>query len=571
MIDLAQELKKKPSFVPIDPPDVDDIQALPVAGPGVEPTEVVGRFLRQITEKTRRDATYYSKSYRAQINLGVALLNKGDLSAAQEAFELALKLEPANQTAVLQLGRIYLRQGNLVKAKDAFASLRKVMPHSAEPFVGLAEVSAASGDLEEAQHLLQGAVDQDGHSLAARFQLATIFMRMGRTNEAVRALKAAVRIQPRAPFLHYALGVSYAIRKDPARAKRAFEVSLRLAPGMAQAVKALSKVLLEGASFQAVRELLAEQVAKDPHDFELRELLAWAYVREQNYLAARRQLYTALSELPASVATINRARIANNLGVCYEFLKDLKHAEHFFLLSIDTFAEGGPIAYQNLERLYLQMDKAQAAQAIAERCLAQYPEDRTSVMLGAVALGEQERYGEAIAQCQSFLEKADDAQISAVLSNLLTDAERFDEAIQVLRKAMRSKPLDRALINNLAYVYLMSDAIAEARDVLRQVPENEPAGAYLAATRGLLRLREGDLAGGVEGYERSQQIALQQGNQRLAVRSKQKMHLELAKAWLLRGNVDVALQEVRKGLALPLKRGAYVRDLKRLAARLSKS
>jgi Flp pilus assembly protein TadD len=571
VIDLAQELNKKPSFVPIDPPDVDDLQALPVGGPGVEPTEMVGRFLKQITERTRRDASYYSKSYRAQINLGIALLNEADLSGAEEAFEVALKLDPANQTAMLHLGRIYLRQGNLVKAKDAFATLRQTMSHSAEPLVGLAEVSAVSGDLEEALQLLQAAVDQDPLSVLARFQLATSFMRIGRTNDAIRAFKSAVRLQPRAPFLHYALGVSYAIRNDPTRAKRAFEMSLRLAPGMAQAVKALSKVLLDGASFQAVRELLNEQVLKNPHDFELRELLAWAYVREQNYLAARRQLYTALSELPATVTTVTRARIANNLGVCYEFLKDFKHAEHFFRLSMDTFAEGGPIAYQNLARLYLRMDMAEEAQAIVERCLTQYPEDRTSGMLKAVALGERERYEEAIAQCQSLLAKADDARISAVLSNLLADTERFADAIEVLRKAMRSQPFDRNLINNLAYAYLMSDAIGQARDVLSQVPENEPADPYLTATRGLLRLREGDLVGGLEGYERSQQIALQQGNKMLAVRSKQKMHLELAKAWLLQGNVETAAAEVRKGLALPLKRGAYRRDLKLLAAELLKS
>ena len=89
-----------------------------------------------------------------------------------------------------------------------------------------------------------------------------------------------------------------------------------------------------------------------------------------------------------------------------------------------------------------------------------------------------------------------------------------------------------------------------ARALLEKVDSviSGTAVVTLTATKGLLHLREGDFYRGEEGYRHAEQLALQQGKNQLARVVRQKMCLELARAYRRVGDIGKAKAEVRKGL-----------------------
>jgi len=59
-------------------------------------------------------------SSEAHYNLGTALWEKGDLSAARQEWEMALKLNPGNSDALIQMGTFEAMQGNLKRAEQYY-------------------------------------------------------------------------------------------------------------------------------------------------------------------------------------------------------------------------------------------------------------------------------------------------------------------------------------------------------------------------------------------------------------------------------------------------------------------
>jgi hypothetical protein len=59
-------------------------------------------------------------SPEAHYNLGTALREKGDLSAARQEWEIALKLNPGNSDALIQMGTLEATRGNLQKAEQYY-------------------------------------------------------------------------------------------------------------------------------------------------------------------------------------------------------------------------------------------------------------------------------------------------------------------------------------------------------------------------------------------------------------------------------------------------------------------
>jgi hypothetical protein len=140
--------------------------------------------------------------------------------------------------------------------------------------------------------------------------------------------------------------------------------------------------------------------------------------------------------------------------------------------------------------------------------------------------------------------------------------------LEVSKEGVRKYPQAVMVLNNLAYVYAVTDHLEEARATLRMIPKNVTVHTELIATKGLLRLREGDERAGRELYEEAERFAAQLGNKDLGRRVRQKKHLELARYWMGRKALDRARVELKQGLAIHVKEFSYEYDLKRLASDL---
>src|SRR5260370_41713383 len=107
------------------------------------------------------------------------------------------------------------------------------------------------------------------------------------------------------------------------------------------------------------------------------------------------------------------------------------------------------------------------------------------------------------------------------------------------------------MAKNLAYASVEPGQPKQARCILASSPlieEFSMTTIALTATQGLLKLWEGNLSGGEEDYRQAEALARQHQAGVLAERVRQKRHLEVARFYERRGELDPALEEVTKGL-----------------------
>lgn len=530
-------------------------------------TPEVFAVLTDMIARSRRDVERSAGSARPHVNLGLALMKTGLLEEAAGEFSRALALDPKEHSAEANLARIRVLQGNLVEGEKLYSHLRESAPQNASVLMSLAFVSARRGLWDHAISLLQDAIRLDEDAPLPRYNLARVYLTLGRKHEAIAQLKVASRSDVRSPSFHQGLGVAYALAGEFGRAERSFRTALTLAPDTRDALYGLCVVLLATKKPQEVVTLLSTRPANRALDREGVELLARAYFDLGNYKAAQNHLTIAmrLVEETRGGGVVDLARITNNLGVCAVFQRDVRQAEQLLKRAIEMQPGASPIPYHNLARAYLDEKRAYKAQEILEQCQQIFPSDDTTRVLRAIALESQNSQGESMALLREVIrsEKAPAAAF-AILGALLADEARdLDQALAVIRRGNELHPGNPLVLNNLAYVHLRRGESAPARDILKRIRTDATIDVAVTATRGLLLIAEGDLEQGKQFYRAAERMARQGGNRDLAEVVRQKMHLELARAYARSGQSAMALREIQKGLRIK-GRESFSIDLKGL-------
>jgi len=141
-----------------------------------------------------KGATAASESAGAHHVEGMAMLERGQLDAAERAFNLALELDPALAAAWNALARIHAERGDLEKSCQAARAAIAARPRQAEAYWRLA--TALKGALEDAelQAMLALSKDEflsgDEHALLG-FGLAAVLERRGDFEQAAQHLAVA--------------------------------------------------------------------------------------------------------------------------------------------------------------------------------------------------------------------------------------------------------------------------------------------------------------------------------------------------------------------------------------------
>jgi len=511
-------------------------------------------------------------------SLGLALLNNGDLDSAAAAFAEVLALAPGDYLAASGLAHVRLLQDRFEEAASLYRSLRQTHPDDPNPAMGLAVLELQRGRLERALPLWETAVKLDPAAPFPRFGLGLTLLTLSRHNEAIAQLRAATRLDVRSAPLHHGLGVAYLLAGRRHRAIKEFKAALALWPQMPEAVQGLASTWIALRQFDAA-ERVHRAYLKSPQpsaEHNAHELLAWIYVQQGRYKEARSELYHALNAILKVDPDLSghRARLTNNLGVCFLLLGDREEAYHRFEAAIEFKPDDLPAPYLNLARVCFETGQTATAATVLSACAARFPWDHTTLVLLAWCRELQGLYDDAIQQLQR-LTRMDDAPLIAfwMLGSLFVDAKRDPEAAFAVAEEARHRFGDSPQIaNNIAYTHLMQGDVAAARATLATIPDDVPDDVRitLAATRGLLRLWEGDVEGGISGYQQAEQIAARQGKSNLLGQIRQKMHLELARAYLRQGKSAEARKEVGKGLLFKDKGNKlYHRDLESLSHMLA--
>ena len=186
------------------------------------------------------------RNYFAHQTLGNALLDSGDLEAAQQHLEEALRIKPDSGYALEQLGLLLEQRGDRRAAADSYEKALRAGWRSFYVRLHLAAIRRDEGNLDAAIELWTAELRDEPDNAQLRVDLGTALAQQRRYAEAVVHFRHLVELAPNAPEAHNALGVVLAKAGQLDEAAVQFEQTLALSPGQPDASRNLEWVRAQG-------------------------------------------------------------------------------------------------------------------------------------------------------------------------------------------------------------------------------------------------------------------------------------------------------------------------------------
>lgn len=200
-------------------------------------------------------------NHLAHLNLGQALVARGEHAAGRREYEAAGAIAPDYPPILVNLGHAALRDGEIDAAETRFARALALRPAWPDAMNGLGEVAARRGDAPAAIGWFEGALARDPGHWNARASLADVLAATGRADEAISLYEPLLADHPTFGF---ELGNLRFQRGDVPGALAAWRTALAARPDWHDLRDNVAVALLaSGRAAEAIPEL-ERIVAADP-------------------------------------------------------------------------------------------------------------------------------------------------------------------------------------------------------------------------------------------------------------------------------------------------------------------
>jgi tetratricopeptide (TPR) repeat protein len=233
----------------------------------------------------------------AQNNLGVTLLDAGNLAGAEGHLAEAVRLKANYPDALGNLGLCWARQGRLLEAAELFQRSLKARPDGSVHY-NFANLLSQQGDSEQAEARYKAALQLKPGLVEAWYNLGALQAKRGKTQEAAQNYTAALRIKPDYVEAHLSLGALLAAQKQLDEAIVHFQAAVQAAPDKADAHFNLAAALNAKGDFAGAATQFGEACRLHPEDLEARENLGLALLYDGRMSEATRQFQELLRVRP---------------------------------------------------------------------------------------------------------------------------------------------------------------------------------------------------------------------------------------------------------------------------------
>jgi len=256
----------------------------------------------------------------AHNNLGSALHEQGDLNAAIASYNSALQLKPNFPDAHYNLGNALKEQGDLNAAIASYKSALQFKPNYPEAHNNLGNALKEQGDLNAAIASYNSALQLKPHYPEAHLNLGVALREQGDLTAALASYNTALRIKPNFPDAHNNLGIALQAQGDLTAAIASYNTALRLKPNFTDAHNNLGIALREQGDLTAAIASYNTALQLKPNYPEAHYNLGIA-LKEQGDLTAAIASYNSALQLKPHYPEAHL-----NLGVALQEQGDLNAA-----------------------------------------------------------------------------------------------------------------------------------------------------------------------------------------------------------------------------------------------------
>ncbi len=420
------------------------------------------------------------------VDEGLAAFDRGDTSAARNAFEKALNLKQDEVTAHTYLGIIADRNGDLKEAERHFAAAVKLEPNRASVRNNYGAILMRTGRSTLAAVEFEKSLKLDPDQPNALVNLAQIRFAADDLRGSAELFKRAFAIKPDVEIARALTAISLRLKDNAAASTyyQSYATALGAESGTAAARAELGAALFEAGLLKEAEAELSAAIKLNPADTDSVVRLARVYL-------ARKEIPAAGRTLEASVARGNDpAPLYALLADVYEQSGHVENAIPAMRLAIqrDPQSEKYRFAYAVL----LTNSNAPGAAVIRlEESLQTFPSSsRLWFALGFAnfKLDKNEEAERALRKAIELDPKF--APAFAYLGLIRAKTGAYGEAIMLYESALRADPKLAVVHHLIADAMLKQNGDARAVEThLRQAAEMDPAFTPARLSLGKLFMR----------------------------------------------------------------------------------
>ena len=488
------------------------------------------------TDRTEK-AIDVLQSYRAKPGeecrvldlLGRAHAAAGDQEKAITLFNSALKLDPANQNAMLHLAQLYLKLENEGEARILLDALLRIGPQNRNALYLMAQLEIKAGAPEKAlQHFLQ-LLDINPADVQAAYMAGSLYLGLGEIEKGSVLAESLLQSFPDKAEGHLLSGMVAFARKDYGASVVELQKALRLK-------EALNTYYLLGLSYDRLgkSELALNQFQKvldlQPEAFQARNMLAMTLLKQGRVEEAIVEVQRVLKLDPGN-------------GLAHNLLGSAYMAASRFDEAMAEFEQATQLDPQ-LADAYLKMglfnlstgNAAQAEEELA-KAIAAAPEVLDNRLILASHYLRQENFQGAMELMkQGLTGEESDALLYNYMARIAFSQNKTDEGIACLEKAQAVKPDYFSPYFDIAFYETATGNYSRALAQYQRVLQIDPKNLKALLARGSLLEQTGKIDEARASYELAKKTGDLQGY--------------LALVRFAHGNrkFDEALAVVREGL-----------------------
>jgi cellulose synthase operon protein C len=444
-----------------------------------------------------------SKNLSAQVLLGKALLENGEVNAAEVAFAEALRLGVNRAEVVVPLARAMILQG---KPDDVINGARFTLEGLPKPtqYQLLLQRAAAATDFADPKAGMKAVEEAralDAADPGSWLAEVPLRIRARQIKEALAAADKAITLSPSSAEAHYARGESLHVVPDLTGAIAAYDKTLSLDPKHVGALAARAGIHMDRNRVDdAARDIaeLAKHAPRDPRGVYLRALVAERQGRAADTRNALNELTAMLDPIPAQYLRY-RPQTQMLGGMAHYSLGQFEKAKPY-LEGMLRSQPTSPVA-KVLANIYLRERNTDPAVTVLDAYLRANPGDTQAMTLLASAHMSQGRHARATQILQEALKLGEQPTLRTSLGMSLIGGGRMTDAIKELEAvfAKDNKQLQAGFA--LGSLYVQSSQGTNALRVAEALNKAHPNNAGVLNLLGGAKRLRGDNVGARAAFE----------------------------------------------------------------------